>query len=285
MAITRVLPAYTVNMGGLPLLQPLPTQEVDQINPFLLLHHHSNEVPAGSTSLQEGVGPHPHRGFTPVTFMYSGGVHHRDSRGNSSVVTDGGVQWMDVGLGIVHSERPPQELCDRGGKQEIIQVWINLPKALKMMEPNYIPFQRDELGAVEGHPLLKVSAGIPVPNGAKGPVSSAYPVKALHGTASSLPLSLQVDSGENGMLYLLNGGGRMEGYGILEGTCLYQMNEGTHLLYLQEGTKVLFLSAKPIQEKKESYGPFVMNSQTEILEAMRDYQMGKMGILIESELP
>jgi redox-sensitive bicupin YhaK (pirin superfamily) len=87
------------------------------------------------------------------------------------------------------------------------------------------------------------------------------------------------------MLYLINGGGRMEGYGILEGTCLYQMNEGTHLLYLQEGTKVLFLSAKPIQEKKESYGPFVMNSQTEILEAMRDYQMGKMGILIESELP
>ena len=103
MPVVRALPAYEVMMGDHPLKQPLPTQSVDQIDPFLLIHHHAIQISAGTDRWNAGVGPHPHRGFSPVTFMWSGGVHHRDSRGNNSVVDDGGVQWIDAGLGIIHS--------------------------------------------------------------------------------------------------------------------------------------------------------------------------------------
>ena len=155
MPVVRALPAYEVMMGDHPLKQPLPTQSVDQIDPFLLIHHHANHMPAGTDRWNAGVGPHPHRGFSPVTFMWSGGVHHRDSRGNNSVVDDGGVQWMDAGLGIIHSERPPAKLAEEGGMQEIIQIWINTPSARKMDEPNYIPLQKDEMPKVPGHPDLR----------------------------------------------------------------------------------------------------------------------------------
>ena len=93
-------------MGGIPVLQPLPTFKVEQIDPFLLLHHASATVPAGIRPNDAGVGPHPHRGFSPVTFVFKGDVHHRDSRGNSQIVSAGGVQWMNAGMGIIHSEVP-----------------------------------------------------------------------------------------------------------------------------------------------------------------------------------
>ena len=113
---------HTIEGGGFNVRRPFPTAQLDQIDPFLLIHHHANHMPAGTDRWNAGVGPHPHRGFSPVTFMWSGGVHHRDSRGNNSVVDDGGVQWMDAGLGIIHSERPPAKLAEEGGMQEIIQI-------------------------------------------------------------------------------------------------------------------------------------------------------------------
>ena len=164
MPVVRALPAYDVMMGDHPLKQPLPTQSVDQIDPFLLIHHHASSIPAGTDRWNAGVGPHPHRGFSPVTFMWSGGVHHRDSRGNNSVVDDGGVQWMDAGLGIIHSERPPAKLARDGGMQEIIQIWINTPSARKMDEPKYMPLQKDEMPEVAGHPDFRITSGTPVVN-------------------------------------------------------------------------------------------------------------------------
>ena len=285
MAVVRAFPAYQTEMGGNPMLQPLPTQQVDQVDPFLLIHHHSIPVAAGTDRWNAGVGPHPHRGFSPVTFMYSGGVHHRDSRGNNSVVGAGGVQWMDVGMGIIHSERPPKELCEAGGVQEIIQIWINLPKAAKKMEPQYLPFQPEELPAVAGHPELRITSGTPVLGGPQGPLKSAYPVSAVHGTAAAKsPVTFVVGEGEQALLYFLNGGGRIEGYGLVEKHYLYQLSAGEHVFHPTADSKLLFVSARPIQEKVESYGPFVMNNQTEIMEAMRDYQMGKMGYLVERDL-
>lgn len=284
MSVRRALPAHDVMMGEHPIKQPLPTAMVDQISPFLLLHHHSGEIKAGSDRWNTGVGPHPHRGFSPVTFIYQGGVHHRDSRGNSSVVLDGGVQWMDVGMGIVHSERPPRALCEEGGIQEIIQLWINLPKAYKMMQPVYIPLQKDEMPAVDGHPDLRVVSGMPIPGGAIGPLKGAYPVEAVHGTTSTEELVLEVKEGHHAFIYLLSGGGRLQGYGLVEEYVMYELAEGTHVFEPKQASKMLFVSARPIQEKVESYGPFVMNNQTEIMEAMRDYQMGKMGMLVERDL-
>ena len=128
--VSRILYAQPVDMGGLPIRQPLPTQRVEQIDPFLLLHHADVKVPTHLEPDHAGVGPHPHRGFSPVTFIFKGGVHHRDSRGNDSVIYAGGAQWMNAGMGVIHSERPPHDIHEIGGKQEIIQLWINTPAAL-----------------------------------------------------------------------------------------------------------------------------------------------------------
>jgi len=286
MPVVRALPAYEVMMGDHPLKQPLPTQSVDQIDPFLLIHHHANHMPAGTDRWNAGVGPHPHRGFSPVTFMWSGGVHHRDSRGNNSVVDDGGVQWMDAGLGIIHSERPPAKLAEEGGMQEIIQIWINTPSSRKMDEPNYIPLQKDEMPKVPSHPDLRITSGKPVMNAAEGPLKSSYPITAAHGVMEAgVEATFEVQPGENGLFYLLDGSGRLEGYGLVEAHMLYQLDAGAYMFTPSEKTKVFFIAAAPINEKVESYGPFVMTNQTEIMEAMRDYQQGKMGFLVERDLP
>jgi hypothetical protein len=285
MPVLRALPAHEVMMGNIPLKQPIPTQSIDQISPFLLIHHHTAEVLEGADKWNAGVGPHPHRGFSPVTFIWQGGVHHRDSRGNNSVVGAGGVQWMDVGLGIVHSERPPAQLCESGGTQEIIQIWINLPKSHKMMEPVYLPFQKEELPAVADHPDLRITSGSPIPGGPKGPLRGAYAVASMHGHTTTEPLTFEVKDGENGLFYFLSGGGSLHRYGLVEEHMLYHMSSGIYTLNPSESSKILFVSALPMEEKVESYGPFVMNNQTEIMEAMRDYQMGKMGVLVERDLP
>jgi len=284
MSVLRALPAHEVMMGDTPIKQPLPTSKVEQIDPFLLLHHHSSEIEEGVDRWNTGVGPHPHRGFSPVTFIYQGGVHHRDSRGNNSVVTAGGVQWMDVGMGIVHSERPPASLCEQGGRQEIIQLWVNLPASMKMMQPVYIPLQKEDMPEVAAHPDLRIVSGTPVPHGAKGPLRTAYPIEAIHGTTSKAPLIFEVKEGAQAFLYLLSGGGRLVGYGLVEEHVMYELAPGEYTFEPSESSKILFASAVPIQEKVESYGPFVMNNQTQIMEAMRDYQMGKMGILVERDL-
>ena len=137
MKVLKTLPAITIDMGGFPVKQAFPTQKVPNLDPFLLLHHahtkYSNRRPARS----QGVGPHPHRGFSPVTFVIEGEVHHRDSFGNNQIAKEGEVQWIHAGAGIVHSERPSQALVEGKRKQEIIQLWINTPAATKLLPPTY----------------------------------------------------------------------------------------------------------------------------------------------------
>ena len=123
-------------MGHLPLVQPLPTQRVDQVDPFLLLHHFGPiEAEPGFDPID--LGPHPHRGFEPVTFLYQGGLRHRDSRGNTGHLEAGDVQWMTAGMGIIHSERASQRFLEEGGTLEGIQLWVNLAAKNKMVQPRY----------------------------------------------------------------------------------------------------------------------------------------------------
>ena len=281
--VKRILPAFEVDMGGIPLLQPLPTREVQQLDPFLLLHHHASEVRAGSPPLASGIGPHPHRGFTPVTFIFQGDVHHRDSRGNSQVVHAGGVQWLDVGMGIVHSERPSAALCQSGGTQEIIQLWINLPASKKWMEPKYLSAEREEMPALPGlkGDVRVVSGSM---QGMQGAISGAWPVTALMGyLETGDQLTLEKGMGEMGFTYLLDGLCRVEGHGLVEGKNLVQFSPESISMVLEakEKTRFIYLAAPGIGEPVSQYGPFVMNTQTQILEALRDAQMGKMGVLIE----
>lgn len=283
--VARLLFANKVDMGGMPIRQPLPTQQVEQIDPFLLLHHADIKVPTTVEPRHGGVGPHPHRGFSPVTFIFKGGVHHRDSRGNDSVIYAGGAQWMNAGRGIIHSERPTDDIHEIGGRQEIIQLWINSPAQNKMDQPAYFPVEgsRAPSALLDGDRVaLRVFAGEIL--GLKGPVPSAVEVNAAtlelkEGARISIPLPEK----HNAMLYLLDGKVVVDEFGLVEGLHLVHFkNNGDGIsMEAKEPTRLLLLSGVPLNQEVVSHGPFVMSTQTEILEAMRDYQMGRMGVLIE----
>lgn len=283
--VSRLLYAQAVDMGGMPIRQPLPTQQVQQIDPFLLLHHADIKAPKHVDPDDAGVGPHPHRGFSPVTFIFKGGVHHRDSRGNDSVIYAGGAQWMNAGMGIIHSERPPQDIQERGGRQEIIQLWINTPAKNKMDQPAYFPLSAEEapsFASEDGRVHGRVFSGNIL--GVKGPIPSQAIVNAAtlevkSGGKISIPLPVL----HNAFIYLLDGKLTVDGFGLVEKLHLVHFkNDGEGISFeALEDTRVLLMSGEPLNEEVVSYGPFVMNTQTEVMEAMRDYQMGKMGVLIE----
>ena len=283
--VRNLLYAEPIDMGGMPVRQALPTQRVEQVDPFLLLHHANIKVPQHVRPGRAGVGPHPHRGFSPVTFIFKGGVHHRDSRGNNSVVYEGGAQWMNAGMGVMHSERPPVDIHDRGGQQEIIQLWVNTPARHKMDQPEYFPLQENDIPQfVTDDRLVTVNVISGELFGTTGPVAAKTPVNAAtlymkKGGAVSIPLPEQ----HNSFIYLLDGKINIAGYGLTEAMhAAVFANDGDGIaLEALEDTRILLVSGEPINEKVVAHGPFVMNTETQILEAMRDYQKGKMGILIE----
>jgi redox-sensitive bicupin YhaK (pirin superfamily) len=209
--VSHVLYGEVVSMGGMPIRQPFPTQNVEMIDPFLLLHHH--KTTAGEPF--EGVGAHPHRGFSPVSFIFEGSLRHQDSRGNDSVISAGGIQWMNSGMGIIHSERPVDTKADL----ELIQLWINIPAAHKMDQPVYVPVTADEAGSFKSENGL-VSARIFAGEilGAKGKVKSLSPVNAAtFEVKKGGRISIPIPADHSAFIYLLDGGINLEGYGLVEG--------------------------------------------------------------------
>ncbi len=284
-SIKAILFAEEVDMGGFMVRQPFPTSGFEQIDPFLLLHHANIELSPDIVIADSGVGPHPHRGFSPVTFIFKGGVHHRDSRGNDSVIYEGGVQWMHAGMGIIHSERAPKNIHEIGGRQEIIQLWVNTPAKHKMDIPSYFPLKAEEIAGVQSEDqlvLLKVVAGNL--SGQKGRIPTLSEVNAATLTfRKNGRISVPVPPRHNAVLYLLNGKLNIDGYGMVDqlNAVVFEQDGAGIAMEATEDATALLISGRPLNEKVESYGPFVMNSQTEILQALKDYQMGKMGILIE----
>lgn len=283
--VKHLLYAHTVDMGGIPVKQPLPTQKITQIDPFLLFHHHISDVQPGSRPFAVGVGPHPHRGFSPVTFIFQGAIHHRDSRGNSAIVEAGGVQWMSAGSGLIHSERPAAHFAEQGGTQEIIQIWINTPASKKMDQPFYKAVQKGEIPFLtpkQGTGYIQLVAG--KSDAHTGPIHSHPGLLAAMGQLDTGSAhTFRVQENHSTLLYLLDGALTVEGYGLVDELNLVHFeNAGTDILVKAlDQTRFLLLSAPALNEPVASYGPFVMNNQTQIMEAMRDYQKGKMGILIE----
>lgn len=283
--VSRLVYGQMVDMGGIPLRQPFPTQNVEQIDPFLLLHHADIEVSTDAEPDEAGVGPHPHRGFSPVTFIFKGGVHHRDSRGNDNVVYAGGAQWMNAGMGTIHSERPPHDIHEIGGRQEIIQLWINSPARHKMDQPVYYPVQAAEVptfNSEDGRVTARVFAGNLL--GVKGPIPTNTEVNASTlEVKKGGKISVALPQNHTAFLYLLDGKLTLEGFGLVEEKNVVMFKSDGDGITLEglEDTRVLLMSGEPLNEEVVSYGPFVMNTQTQIMEAMRDYQKGKMGILIE----
>ena len=282
--VKSIVKAEKVNMGGIIIDQPLPAADLQQIDPFLLIHHWYQNFPGGRKQRELGVGPHPHRGFSPVTIIFKGALHHRDSLGNSSIVKAGGVQWMNVGKGITHSERPSKEIAESGGEFEVIQFWINVPAEFKMLPAQYYPLEASEIPKIaldEQGSALNLIAGSFASETSSIETHSPLLVATIETKADS-EFTLPIDASYNTVLYQLNGRTEINDKKIGDKTLLRFGNNDTdvHIKSLDD-SRLLLLAGKPIDEEVTSYGPFVMNSTTEIMEAIRDAQQGKMGVLIE----
>lgn len=280
--IKHIVPAQRVNMGGHLIDQPLPVQGVAAVDPFLLIHHWKNKLPGGKRNQEAGVGPHPHRGFSPVTFIFEGRIEHRDSLGNFATVESGGTQWMFAGRGITHSERFGEELAQAGGDLEFIQFWVNAPAKNKMDAPYYQPISAAETPTLSlGDATLGLVSG--ELQGTKGAAHTKTPQLLLRG---ELPkdgtAQLPIPENFNALLYLLDGALTVDGKAVEAKSMVVFENDGEAVhLQATEKTRFIVLSGEPIGEPVESYGPFVMNDQTQVMQAIRDAQMGKMGVLIE----
>jgi len=283
--IKRIIPAKKVNMGGIILDQSLPVKGVDQIDPFLLIHHWASVFPGGEREKDLGVGPHPHRGFSPVTLIFKGAVQHRDSLGTKSIIKGGGAQWMNSGKGIVHSERPPKELAENGGDFELIQFWANTPAARKMEAAKYQPLSAEDTPWITSEDG-KVKAGIVAGDtlGKTGPIELMTPMLVMRfEIGKGGKMDVPIPKNFNALLYLLDGKATVNETKTVSGKDLvWFKNDGDSISFEGlEQTRAILLAGEPLNEEVTSYGPFVMNTQTEIMQAMRDYQQGKMGVLIE----
>lgn len=285
--VKYLIPAYDVDMGGIPVKQALPTQNVNLVDPFLLLHHAVFSYTEDAPAIHQGLDPHPHRGFSPVTFVVEGEVHHRDSRGNNQIAKKGEVQWMHAGAGIIHSERPSDDLAKRNGKQEIVQLWINSPADKKMLEPKYQFIAERNIPVFTSEDKLvtnKLIAGNY--DGIKSKTETQSELLIIWSTVKpGGSQTFNLPGLYNVMLYVISGGIVLTTYGIVGKECLVVFENKSEIIEIssQADAQVLLLAGRPIGEKVVQQGPFVMNNTTEILEAMRDYQMGKMGILIEEK--
>ena len=268
---------------GFPVRNMIPGAGVDeQLSPFLLLDYLGPEQ-FPPTNRRLGVGEHPHRGFETVTIMYHGKVAHRDSTGSGGVIGPGDVQWMTAASGIVHEELHEKEFAERGGLLEGIQLWVNLPKVFKMSPPRYQTLVSSAIPTVEldgGAGSLRVIAG--EFHGTKGPANTFSPVHLydLHLKAGHR-IDLPLPEGFNSSLFVLHGEVALNGVQDVrevEIALLKQEGERVSIEAKQDAT-VLVLSGRPIAEPIARYGPFVMNTRDELIQAVQDYQAGKMGHL------
>ena len=273
-----------VNMGPIRLRQPIPSHMLEQVDPFILLHHYGPYAISESSNPFD-LGPHPHRGFEPITLLFKGEQLHRDSLGNESIVKAGDVQWTTAGLGIIHAEGPTKEFVQKGGELEGIQLWLNLPAKDKMMQANYQHVKSEDMPVVENEDKtikLKVVAGEQL--NIKGLIKTQTAVNVFTvKTQETGKMQVEIPTTHESLIYLL------DGEVIVNDEVSLKKGAAQMVTFNQDGnmfefeakaeSTLLILSGEPINEPIKQYGPYVMNTQTEIMEAMRDYQMGKMGFL------
>ncbi|MGC6508889.1 MAG: pirin family protein [Myxococcota bacterium] len=262
-----------------PLLRPSP-QLNRHINPFILLDYGAPKH-FTPTKTRRGVGEHPHRGFETVTFAYQGSVEHRDSSGGGGIIHAGDVQWMTAGSGVVHDEFHSAEFSQTGGIFEMVQMWVNLPKIHKMTKPKYQGIQSQDIPIVDvgKHTKLRILAG--ECQGVKGPAST-FTVINMFDILGTHPDTLQIDlmTNTNTILLILNGEVVHQDQEYPTHSILIFDRGGTDLTFdTSENFKGLLLNGEPIDEPIVAHGPFVMNTREEIMQAMVDYQNGKMGRL------
>lgn len=284
-SVRQIISSQKVKMGSVDIEQPLPWKDIQQIDPFLLIHHWKDEFPGGQDPASVGVGPHPHRGFAPVSFIYKGEIHHRDSLGNESIIGPGGTQWMFAGSGVVHSERPSAPIAKEGGPLELIQFWINVPGIYKMDEPTYYPLNAEDTPTLSNPDdtfhIALVSGEL---LDQKGPIPTFHPViTAQLYFEQGGQMEWSLPTSHNSLIYVLEGSLMVNGEEVRARQMAWLQDESATTVKCEalEKGKGILLSGQPINERLATYGPFVMNTQREIMQALEDARSGAMGALEE----
>ena len=251
------------------------------ISPFLLLDY-AAPYHFSPTTQQHGVGSHPHRGFETVTIAYQGEVTHKDSAGGGGTIQSGDVQWMTAGAGLVHEEFHSAEFAQKGGLFEMVQLWVNLPAADKMTAPKYQAIIAKDIPVInfeQDAGYIRVIAGNYA--GHTGPASTHSPVNVWDGELKAEQIQhLHVPVDHNVLLVLLSG--------EIQLNRTQQVQDSSIVMFAQDGeidirvealqdSKFLLLTGQPLNEPIQGYGPFVMNSKDEIIQAFNDFNSGKFG--------
>jgi redox-sensitive bicupin YhaK (pirin superfamily) len=251
-----------------------------ELTPFLLLDH-AGPTDFEPTDRERGVGWHPHRGFETVTIVYDGEVDHEDSAGNRGSIGPGDVQWMTAGAGVLHKELHGRDYARRGGRFEMLQLWVNLPAKSKMTAPRYQTLHSPDIPVVslpEGGGSMRVIAG--EFGGMKGPARAFTPINLLDlrlraGHGVHLPLH----DGYTAALFVLKGEIVVNGAEAAhEGELVVLRREGDEVAIGARSEATLFvMNGQPIDEPIVGYGPFVMNTAEQIKQAIADYNSGRLG--------
>lgn len=306
--VARVITAQRSFEGeGFAVRRPFPGVDLPLADPFLLLDHMGAVEYAPGEA--KGTPWHPHRGFETVTYIIDGAFQHQDTTGGGGLIADGGTQWMTAGAGIQHIEQPTPELVASGGLFHGVQLWVNLPRDQKWTPPRYQDIgARDVklLASADGASLVRIIAGsLAGPAGSadhRGPGVTHTPITYLHATiAPGARLTLPWPRDFNAMVYVLAGRGtagpedrpvdegQLGWFGAAKdtegGDALTLRAADSQPLASQNGWDVLILGGLPIREPIARYGPFVMNSRDEIIQAFEDFQAGRMGTVPAEKIP
>ena len=276
---------------GVTLNRSFPNSYISEFDPFLLLDEMGPmDVKPGK---QKGFPDHPHRGFETVTYLLNGKFEHKDSQGHAGTISAGDVQWMTAGSGVIHSEMPEKEFSKNGGKLHGFQLWVNLPKSNKMMKPRYqeIPQSKIPSGTTKesGNVSVKVIAGESL--GAKAVINTITPIMYLHFKLEpGARITQPVPEEYNAFAYVIKGKALFEQSNnsnkIIERENLVIFDKDGKEVYIQaakeskDPLELLLIGGIPLREPIARYGPFVMNTQQEIYQAIEDYRGGKLGRII-----
>ena len=270
-SVKSIVPTHTVmEGGGFQVRRPAAMGSL--MSPFLLL----DEMGPVNYAPGKAVGApwHPHRGFETVTYLLEGEMEHEDSAGSKGTLTPGDVQWMTAGKGIIHSEMPTAKMMLEGGMMHGFQIWVNLPAKDKMMNPRYQDISAAESPIAEKNGVwARVVAGECL--GVESSLDTVIPITYVHvkmETGSVLEKNLDLDL--NGMIYVFDGEIEIEGKVVSDGSLALLSNGTTIKITAKENSQYLILAGPEIGEPIARYGPFVMNTREEIMQAIDDYQIG-----------
>jgi redox-sensitive bicupin YhaK (pirin superfamily) len=278
--VTRVIQAHRqTEGGGFIVRRPVPTAGVDLIDPFLLIDEMGPIEYGPGEAL--GAPAHPHRGFETVTYVLEGSMEHADSAGHRGKLSSGDVQWMTAGAGIVHSEEPSAEMREKGGRVHGFQIWVNLPRAMKMTAPRYQEISAASIpsaATADGKVRVKVIAGEAL--GVKAVIDTHTPIVYQDWTLEpGAEVTLPIARDHQVLAYVFEGAVEVGGRIVKDGQLAVLGEGNTVRLSAQEsgGGRMLLLAGVPLGEPVARYGPFVMNTEREIYDAIRDFQSGRLG--------